>query len=308
MNAPTTHWARTPERSNMLMLRIMTWISLRLGRRAGRIILHGIAAYFLLFAPSSRRASRTYLSRALNRPAHWRDLYRHFYSFASTIHDRIYLINQRFDLFDISISGQALLDNTTLTGTGTFLIGAHFGSFEVIHAMGRQVPSLRVSMVMHEDNAVKINAMLTAINPAAAADIVGLGHIDTMLKVKARLDSGAVVGMLADRTLGDDATLPVSLLGHTAYLPAGPFRMAALLRQRMIFMTGAYLGGNRYQISFEPLADFTDIPTGQRGAMVNAAIIRYAALIEQHCRKTPYNWFNFFDFWQTPSSTNHPKS
>ena len=292
----------------MLMLQIMTWISLRMGRRAGRIVLHGIAAYFLLFAPDSRRASRTYLTRALNRPATWGDMYRHFYTFASSIHDRIYLINQRFDLFDIAISGQALLDNATLTGTGAFLIGAHFGSFEVIHAMGRQVPNLHVSMVMHEDNAVKINAMLTAINPAAAADIIGLGHIDTMLKVKARLESGGVVGMLADRTLGDDSTLAVSLLGHTAYLPTGPFRMAALLRQRMIFMTGVYLGGNRYQISFEPLADFTDIQTGQRSAMVNAAINRYAMLIEYHCRKTPYNWFNFFDFWQIPSTTHSPKS
>ncbi len=304
----TPHWAHMPERSNMLMLRIMSWISLRLGRRAGRVILHGIAAYFLLFAPSSRRASRDYLSRALNRPARWRDLYRHFYSFASTIHDRIYLINQRFDLFDISISGQALLDTAINTGTGTFLIGAHFGSFEVIHAVGRQIPNLHVSMVMHEDNAVKINAILTAINPAAVADIIGLGHIDTMLKVQERLESGAVVGMLADRTLGDDATQPAQLLGHTAYLPAGAFRMAALLRQRMIFMTGAYLGGNRYQISFEPLADFTDIPTGQRAAMVNAAITRYAALIEQHCLKTPYNWFNFFDFWQTPTTLNPTKS
>ena len=220
----------------MLMLRIMTWISLRLGRRAGRIILDGIAAYFLLFAPSSRRASRTYLTRALNRPANWRDLYRHFYSFASTIHDRIYLINQRFDLFDISISGQALLDNTTLTDTGTFLIGAHFGSFEVIHAMGRQVPSLRVSMVMHEDNAVKINAMLTAINPAAAADIIGLGHIDTMLKVKARLDSGAC-GWI---NLDCQQRFALKLMRWIRCL-RGP-RLQCLLTQHSFFLMPAIVG------------------------------------------------------------------
>jgi hypothetical protein len=58
----------------MFMLRVMTWISLRLGRRAGRVVLHLIAAYFLLFAPASRRASGNYLRRALGRPPHWRDL------------------------------------------------------------------------------------------------------------------------------------------------------------------------------------------------------------------------------------------
>jgi predicted LPLAT superfamily acyltransferase len=307
MNTPNTHWTHTPERSNMLMLRIMSWISLRLGRRAGRVVLHGIAGYFLLFSPGNRRASRAYLHRALSRPVSWLDMYRHFYSFASTIHDRIYLVNQQFDLFDIEIQGQELLHDAIDAGTGVFLMGAHFGSFEVIRAIGRQVPGLRVSMVMHEDNAAKINAMLGAINPAAVTDIIGLGHIDAMLKVRERLDEGAVVGMLADRTLGEDIMLPVDFLGSIAYFPVGPFRMAALLRRRVVFMTGVYLGDNRYRISFEPLVDFTCIATGQRGAVVNAAVTHYAALIAQHCCQTPYNWFNFFDFWQAPAAITHVK-
>jgi predicted LPLAT superfamily acyltransferase len=31
---------------------------------------------------------------------------------------------------------------------------------------------------------------------------------------------------------------------------------------------------------------------------------RFAAVLEQHCRAAPYNWFNFFDFWkpQVPPS------
>ncbi|MDA8329501.1 MAG: acyl-CoA synthetase [Betaproteobacteria bacterium] len=308
MNTSNTHWTRTPERSNMLMLRIMTWISLRLGRRAGRVVLHGIAGYFLLFSASGRRASRAYLNRVLSRPANWLDMYHHFYSFASTIHDRIYLVNQQFDLFDIEIQGQELLHDAIDAGAGVFLMGAHFGSFEVIRAIGRQVPGLRVSMAMHEDNAAKINAMLAAINPAAVTDIIGLGYIDAMLKVSERLDEGAVVGMLADRTLGEDIMLPVDFLGSIAYFPVGPFRMAALLRRPVVFMTGVYLGDNRYRISFEPLVDFTCIATGQRGAVVNAAVTRYAALIAQHCCQTPYNWFNFFDFWQVPVATAHVKS
>jgi predicted LPLAT superfamily acyltransferase len=307
-NAPHTAWAETPERSNMLMLRIMTWISLHLGRSAGRVVLHLIAGYFLLFAPSSRRASRSYLQRALGRPPTWRDVYRHFFSFAATIHDRIYLLNQRFDLFEIEIQGRAAIHEVIDTGAGVFLMGAHLGSFEVIRAIGRQSPELRVTMVMHEDNAMKINAMLAAINPAAVTDIIGLGRIDSMLKVRERLDEGAVVGMLADRTLGEDLMLPVNVLGSLAYLPVGPFRMAALLRRRVIFMAGVYLGGNRYRIHFEPLADFSSIPTGQRGAAVEAAVRRYAALLDQHCRATPYNWFNFFDFWQPPMAAAAPSS
>jgi len=30
---------------------------------------------------------------------------------------------------------------------------------------------------------------------------------------------------------------------------------------------------------------------------VRAALERYVALIESLCVESPYNWFNFYDFW-----------
>lgn len=291
-------WLRLPERSNMLMLRIMSWISLRLGRPAGRAVLHLIAAYFLLFAPASRAASRAYLRRALNRPPTWRDVYRHFFCFASTIHDRVYLLNQRFDLFDIRVHGEALMQETLEKGGGVFLIGAHMGSFEVIRAVGRHHGGLRVAMAMYEENARKLNRMLNAINPAAQQDVIGLGQVDSMLQIHAHLDAGNLVGMLADRGLSGDATEPVELLGEQANLPAGPFRMAAILRRPVVFMVGLYQGANRYDIHFEKLADFSGCERGQRKALIAQAMARYAQMLELHCRQSPYNWFNFFDFWR----------
>jgi predicted LPLAT superfamily acyltransferase len=292
----------------MLMLRVMTWISLRLGRRAGRVVLHLIASYFLLFAPAGRRASSDYLRRALGRPPHWRDLYRHFFTFAATIHDRVYLVNRRFELFDVEVHGEDTLRRLLAGGKGLFLMGAHLGSFEVIRAIGRKDTDLRVAMVMHQENAQKINAMLAAINPEAVEDIIGLGHIDSMLKVRERLDAGGVIGMLADRTPGNDTVYPVQILGTNANLPSGPFRMAALLRRPVVFMTGLYLGGNRYAIHFDPLADFSTVARAQRDAALEVAITRYAALLDQYCRKAPYNWFNFFDFWQPAPTTTPPES
>ena len=303
-----TSWARTSERGSMLMLRVMTWISLHLGRRAARSVLYLISGYFLLFAPVSRRASSNYLRRALGRPARWRDVYQHFFTFASTIHDRIYLVNRRFDLFDFEVHGEDMLRRLLADGNGLFLMGAHLGSFEVIRAIARKDTDLRVAMLMHQDNAQKINTMLAAINPEAAQDIIGLGYIDSMLKVRERLDEGWVVGMLADRTPGNDTLYPVQILGANANLPTGPFRMAALLRRPVVFMTGLYLGGNRYAIHFEILADFSTAARDQLDAALDVAIIRYAALLDQYCRKAPYNWFNFFDFWQPAPISIPPKS
>lgn len=303
-SAADLDWKQRPERSNLFWLSVMTWISLRLGRGPSRIVLYAIAAYFLAFAPTARRMSRRYLQRALKlrsiTQVGCRPLFRHFLSFASVIHDRVYLINDRFNLFDIRVHNQALINERMGDGRGVFLIGAHLGSFEVLRAIGRQQPGLRIAMAMYEENALKINAALSAINPNAQQDIIALGHIDSMIQVHQLLAQGGVVGMLGDRSLGHDDTRQVDFLGAPAALPLGPFRLAAIMKCPVLFMTGLYRGGNRYDIHFEPLADFSAIPARGRTGAVQDAMTRYAALLEQYCINAPYNWFNFFDFWRPP--------
>jgi predicted LPLAT superfamily acyltransferase len=298
--ARQAEWVWRPELSNMAMLRLMTWISLRLGRRLARALLLGISLYFLIVAPAARQASLTYLRRALGREPRFTDLIRHFHSFASCTHDRIYLLNDRFDLFDIQVHDATALETVLAAGRGAFLIGAHLGSFEVVRALSRQRPGLRVAMAMYENNARKINATLAAINPFFKQDIIPLGQLDSMLRAQACLDKGMILGVLADRTLNDDPSLMVQFLGEAAAFPLGPMRLAAILKRPVLFMTGLYLGGNRYAIHFETLVDFTDIKREERDAASRRAVSAYAACLERYCRAYPFNWLNFYDFWPLP--------
>lgn len=298
MKDSTPDWVRRQERSNLAILRFMVWLSLSFGRGASRVVLYGIAVYYVIFAPQARRASRAYLRRALGRWANWRDGFLHVFSFASTVHDRIYLLNDRFDLFDIEVHGAEELRAKLAEGHGALLIGAHMGSFEVLRAIGRGREGLKVAMMMYEENARKINATLEAINPAATEDIIGLGQPGSMIAARDKLDQGYLVGMLADRRLGDDVTTPINFLGEPAPFPVGPFRVAAMLKRPVFFMTGLYMGGNRYQIHFESLADFTQTERAGRDAAIHAAQQAYADRLSHFCRQAPYNWFNFFDFWQ----------
>ncbi|MDA8129519.1 MAG: acyl-CoA synthetase [Betaproteobacteria bacterium] len=294
----TPGWMRQQERSNLAILKLMVWISLTFGRTPGRIVLHAIALYFTLFAPRARRASRAYLKRVLGRWANWADGYRHVFSFATTIHDRIYLLNERFDLFDIEVFGAEALHEALARQPGAMLMGAHLGSFEVLRAAGRGQAGLKVAMLMYEENARKINATLEAVNPRAVQDIIPLGRMESMLEARDKLESGYLVGMLADRSLGDDATADVPFLGEPAPFPLGPWRLAAMLQRPVFFMTGLYLGGNRYQLHFVPLADFSATRRDERDAAIAAAMQGYADCLTRFCGLVPYNWFNFFDFWQ----------
>ena len=282
----------------MLTLRLMTFLSLRLGRPTGRLLLYLIAAYFLAFAPTAGRHARAYLRRALGREPTVADRFRHILTFASTIHDRVYLMKDRLDLFDISIAGEELLRESVAAGHGAFLMGAHVGSFDIIRAIGQREPGLRVAMAMYEENARRLNSMLAAINPAARPAVIPLGQMDAMLKIRDALDRGSFVGVLGDRTLGNEATQAVEFLGAPANFPLSALRAAALMRRPVIFMIGLYRGGNRYHIVFEKLADFSHVEARQRDIAVRAAVGQYARLLEKYIRSDPYNWFNFFDFWR----------
>jgi predicted LPLAT superfamily acyltransferase len=299
-SSKAAEWVRHRERGSLRLLKIMAFLSLRCGRRTSRVILYGIAIYFFLFGPSARRHSLRYLRLALGREPMARDRFLQILSFATTIHDRVYLINGQFEKFNISVEGEDMVLGHEPKGRGALLLGAHMGSFEVMHSLSRRQHGLHVAMAMYEENARKIGGILAAINPNWIADIVALGQIDAMLNIAERLDQGAYVGVLADRTLGEEPAQAVTFLGQEAYVPTGPMRAAAILRCPVFFMVGLYRGKNNYHVVFEKVADFSVMSVGSRDLAVRAAIERYVAVLERHCRSDPYNWFNFFDFWRRP--------
>ena len=303
--AAAATWTTQGERSNALALRVMRWIAVTLGRRVSRLVLHPITLYFMVSGGATARASGDYLRRVLGRPPGWTERYRHFHHFAATILDRVYLLRGDFGLFEVEVVGAEHLDAVLESGRGAFLVGAHLGSFEALRALGEHRRGLRVAMLMYEHNARLLATTLQAIAPDAVQKVIGLGRMEAMLELRDWLDAGGVAGLLADRTLqgpgqpaaGRSRTHWIPFLGTPAAFSDGAFRLAALLRRPVIFMTGLYLGGDRYQLRFAPLADFGAATGPERDAAVQAAVLRYAQVLEQHCRETPRNWFNFFDFW-----------
>ena len=296
-------WTEHQERSNLWVLRLMRWIAMTTGRRVARLTLHPITLYFLLAHGKARRASARYLARALERPVGWLHVYRHIHCFASTVLDRVYFLQERFDEFDVRSTGAEAVDAPIARGQGALMVGAHLGSFEALRAIGEE-RGINVAMLMYEDNARLINATLAAIAPEAKLRTIALGRLDAMLSVRNWLDQGGIAGLLGDRTLPGHSqrsrTVWLPFLGAPARFSDGPFRLAAMLRRPAIFMTGLYHGGRNYELRFAELADFHERPAGgaaEQEMRIQQAMVTYVALLESLCRESPYNWFNFFDFW-----------
>jgi predicted LPLAT superfamily acyltransferase len=291
-------WIARPERSNTLVMRFIVSVALTIGRAPTRLLLYPICFYFLLFSPRSRVASRKYLRKVLPHPPRASDLFRHYHAFAATLLDRVFLLNGRFADFDVQMYGQAIVDEVIARGEGCFLLGAHLGSFEVVRALGRTANVPPMNLVMYEENARKLNSVLNAINPDLPVHVIALGKVDSMLKVEAAMARGELVGILGDRTIAGEGTVPRDFLGEQAQLPLGPMRLAIMLKRPIVMMFGVYRGGKRYDIHFEALADMRQLERGQRDGAIDHALTIYLGRIEHYCRLYPYNWFNFYDFWR----------
>jgi predicted LPLAT superfamily acyltransferase len=290
-------WATRAERSHAFIIRCGVKLALALGRPAAWFVLHAVSLYYLAVSAADRVASRQYLRKVLGREPGFADTFRHFHSFATTILDRVYLLNGQYGRYDVRTHGEEIVAGMLARGEGCLLLGAHFGSFEIVRFLGHAARVPRVCLVMYEQGTKLLNAALNAINPNLAMRVISLGTVDSMLQLERALAEGEFVGILADRIIGDESTVTRQFLGAPARFPDGAFRIAAMLQRPVVLMLGIYRGGSRYDIHFELLADMSGVGRADRERAIEDALQRYVARLEHYCRLAPYNWFNFHEFW-----------
>jgi predicted LPLAT superfamily acyltransferase len=276
----------------------MIWMAISVGRPAARALLYPICAYYVLCSRHASCAIQPYLSRALGRPIGWRDLYRQFHCFASTLLDRVYLLTGQAGYFDIDIRGLDVLKDRLARGQGCILLGSHLGSFEIVRAIGLSQRDVEIKVLMHEQHTPIIRDLLHDLNPEVADAVIQTGSPHTMLQVKECLDRGGVVGILADRLVNQNQATDCKFFGKRARFPAGTMWLASVLKVPVFLFFGLYRGGNRYEIQFELFAEEIAINRQYRDQEVQQWTQRYADRLEYHCRLAADNWFNFYDFWE----------
>ena len=92
--------------------------------------------------------------------------------------------------------------------------------------------------------------------------------------------------------------MTVPFLGRPARLPRGPFEIALMLRCPVLAATGRRIDDRCYEVSVESFYDGAPVPRSQRDAAVRRLATAFAAHLERLCREDPYQWFNFYDYWE----------
>ena len=296
----TQSWQGHKEHSTPVALKSIRWIALNLGRSAARLLLYPITLYYLVFATAQRRSSKRYLARVLQRKPTMLDVARHIHCFASTILDRVYLMTGQFEKLDITFPPENLPLKYSQRGTGCILLGSHLGSFEVLRSYAIKKCPLPIKILMYEGQNPMIVKILNALNPNLSEMIIPIGAPDSLLQVKDAVDAGCAVGMLGDRVMEEkkEKTVTCKLLGGEVTLPVAPILIAASLNVPIIVFFGIFKGGNRYQLHFQLLADNIQLNREQRQQDIQRWMQQYANILEEQMIAAPYNWFNFYDYWQ----------
>jgi predicted LPLAT superfamily acyltransferase len=299
-------WRSHKERATPSMVRLIVRLATWLRRPVVRPLLYPIVAYFLLTSPAARTASRDYLRRVLDRPPAWRDLWRHFFTFASCTLDRIFLLSKRHQSIDVDVDRPENVRAAVARQTGCLLFVAHFGSAESLRLIAVDRRGLPLSILLDRKHGRILTELLEELNPELANSIIDASERgpQLVLTLKEAVQAGRMLGIMVDRALATDRTVQVDFLGGHARVPVGPWQMAHALQVPIVLGFGVYHGGNRYTAHFELFAETLRLPREGRDAAIAEHAQRYAQRLEQYVRDAPYNWFNFYDYWQ-PEQTNH---
>ena len=303
-------WERVSEAGSAWTLEVMRWVLRHLGRRVTLVIVGLTSGFFVRRRGAARRASRRYLARIAATPEGraalgtarpgLRAVLRHFHEFSLVLYDRMVVWSGALDAMELEHDGSERIFELGRRGEGALLLGAHLGSLDMMGLIARRY-ELKINVVAFHANAARINAFLASLG-AESVRMIQLepGSPQAAFEIRACIERGEFVALMADRAIpGAGARrAAVPFLGREARFPLGPFLLAGVLGCPVYLALCVRSGDARYTTVLRPLAGAERVRRAGREAFARELLGRYVARIEETCRRLPYQWFNFFDFWE----------
>ena len=306
------HWAAIGEETfvgGMWLLYVLFRVG---GRLPFRFVLYPVVMWYWAIHRPAREASLEYLQRleastgALGHAPGWRDTLRHFLSFAETILDKMLAVGGRYKLDTIRFRGREQIDAMVRARQGGLLVTAHVGCLEMCQASADSTPGMKLTVLVHTVHAEQFNRMLERLSPGRDISLMQVTEISpaTAVLLAERVERGEFVAIAGDRVpimAGRASAVQVPFLGHVAPFPTGAYMLASLLKCPL-FALGCIRQGRAHEVEFRKMTDRVVLPRADRLAACEAYASDFAAGLERLLARAPYEWFNFFSFWNQPGA------
>lgn len=299
-------WSDIQERTSVSGIRLLFLIAHHWGRWPFRIILYPILVWYILTSSIARYSSRDYLRKVLQfqerrrRPG-FLDVLKHFAAFGESLLDRLLLWTDGIEDSLVNIHGQEILDDFQARGQGCLLVCAHMGNLELCKFLSKKRSDIRVTMLVHTLHSQNWTRLLKKTAKNGYFEVMQVTEITPaeMIVLADEIQRGSFVVIAGDRVpvINHANTVSVPFLGDNAQFPIGPWIMGALLNCPVCLMTAVAADG-KYEVYFESFRDKISIPRKDRKNVLCEIVSDYARRLEFYCQKYPYQWFNFYPFWE----------
>jgi len=300
------HWAGIGESTFVGGVWFLFGVYRLLGRLPFRLCLYPVVFYYWLTRPTARHASLEYLDRLqlsqqvfAQAPGRRQSL-RHFVCFAETLLDKILAMSGRYRPENLQFNDHAAMAAAAGSRQGGVIITAHMGCLELMQAAAVKRDGLNITILVHTAHAQRFNRILSRLNPASRVRLMQVTDFSpvTVMMLADRVAAGEFIAIAGDRVpVKGDRVVRVPFLGREAPLPIGPYLLASLLACP-VFLLGCLHHGDGYRVHFQRLSERVELPRGAREQALTTYATDFARWIESLLRTSPYDWFNFFPFWE----------
>jgi len=302
------HWSKMQERGNYLGIQTLLFTHKILGRKGLWLILFPVVVYLFITGRVARAASKQFLQQVnlytgTGQSVTLKQQLKHFCSFADSAFDKIDGWLGRISLSDIEYTNEHLFSQLNEQRQGAIFIGSHLGNLEVCRALSQHRSGKVINVLVFTHHAVEFNKMLKKINPDVAVNLIQVTDLGPGLAIllKEKIEQGEIIVIVGDRTSTTTAarSVQVPFLDKPAPFSQGPFILAALLDCPVYFLFCLKdQQSSKYHVIFEQYSNSLKMPRTQRQAILNQVITDYAQRLGHYAAQYPYQWFNFYDFWQ----------
>lgn len=303
------HWARINEFSFIAGMRLLFWLCRVFGRWPFRAALYPVVLWYMLVKPAARAASGDYLRRmAQQGGAGWRkpggfSVLRHFVSFAENILDKMLLWSGGLPTDAVEYRNLELIAAQIASQRGALLICCHLGNLELCRVLSKRMAGLKMTVLTHTKHAEKFNRLLARLNPESQLNLMQVTELSpaTAMLFAEKIAQGEFIAIAGDRipVAHSPRVALASFLGAPAPFPVGPYLMASLF-QCPVYLLFTLRHGRAAEIHFELFRESICLPRQERDRALAELAAEYARRLEVFCRRAPFQWYNFYDFWQLP--------